>query len=139
MSEVPENSETNESQDIAENYDDFDGKMDQSERGKEAKDGGNENTEEKSGEEKTSFLDKIKSLFAKKESAEEPDKAEESKEEPAKDSFASRRNSFLNDLKVDAPSMEEQAEDAKNRKFDNKNDSSDSGWERERTRDDWER
>ena len=86
--------------------------MDQSERGKEAKDGGNENTEEKSGEEKTSFLDKIKSLFAKKESAEEPDKVEESKEEPAKDSFASRRN---------------------------KNDSSDSGWERERTRDDWER
>ncbi|WP_223474756.1 hypothetical protein [Faecalibacterium prausnitzii] len=138
VSEAPEKSETNESQDTAENYDDFDGKMDQSERGKEAKDCGNENAEEKSGE-KTSFLDKIKSLFAKKESAEEPDKAEESKEESAKDSFASRRNSFLDDLKADAPSMEEQAEDAKNRKFDNKNDSSDSGWERERTRDDWER
>lgn len=87
VSEAPEKSETNESQDTAENYDDFDGKMDQSERGKEAKDCGNENAEEKSGE-KTSFLDKIKSLFAKKESAEEPDKAEESKEESAKDSFA---------------------------------------------------
>lgn len=62
VSEAPEKSETNESQDTAENYDDFDGKMDQSERGKEAKDCGNENAEEKSGE-KTSFLDKIKRWF----------------------------------------------------------------------------
>lgn len=65
VSEAPEKSETNESQDTAENYDDFDGKMDQSERGKEAKDCGNENAEEKSGE-KTSFWIKSRAFLQRK-------------------------------------------------------------------------
>lgn len=144
VNEAPETSETKEATDTKESRDDFDGKIDKGEKNKESKGDGGEAAGEKSGEGKTSFMDKIKSLFSKKEagneSEENADKSKESKETPTKDEFEERRAKFLASLKVDAPSMEEQAEQARNRKVEKKSEGSDDERVRERTRDDdWER
>lgn len=140
VNEAPKTSEVKEATDTKESRDDFDGKIDKSEKNKESKGDGGEDIGEKSGEGKTSFMDKIKSLFSKKEagneSEENTDKSKESKETPTKDTFEINREKLRAKWREGAPSLEEQAEQARNRKIEKKNNTennSDGQRVRERT------
>ena len=63
------------------------------------------------GGEKQSLFDKMRNLFSRKESDGDSN-SEGIKESAEKDS--SKRNSFLDDLRKDAPTLTEQAENARN-------------------------
>lgn len=89
--------------------DDFDNKLDNNERTNEDMKERMDNGNESSGE-KTSLFDKMRNLFSKKENGEESND-DGIKESDENDS--NKRSSFLDDLKKDAPSMMEQAENAK--------------------------
>ncbi len=113
--------------------DDFDSKLDNWEREDEAKKGENVESNE-SVVEKMSFLEKMRSLFVKKESSE----GDDDKNIEAGNS-SSERAKFLDYLRKDAPSLEEQAENAKelSEKLDQKKENQDEGrtpgddaWER---------
>lgn len=89
--------------------DDFDSKLDNNERTNEDTKERMDNGNESSGE-KTSLFDKMRNLFSKKENGEESNDGG-IKESDENDS--NKRSSFLDDLRKDAPSMMEQAENAK--------------------------
>lgn len=97
--------------------DDFDNRMDSRERknesGRESKDSVYE-PERGGGEGKASLLDKMRNLFSKRENndSNEGNEGEKNKETSAKES-ADNGSSFRDKLRESAPSMEEQAEQAK--------------------------
>lgn len=91
--------------------DDFDSKLDSKERNNESKKDGQDGGEDVGGE-KTSLLDKMRNLFSKKESGEDSDSKVDAQTEQNNDGN-DKRNSFLEDLRKDSPSLEEQAQHAK--------------------------
>lgn len=91
--------------------DDFDSRLDNKKREDESKKEGNSEGNE-SIVEKTSFLDKMRNLFAKKASSEESGEADD-KNAKEGSRETNQRSSFLDYLRKDVPSMEEQAENAK--------------------------
>lgn len=94
-----------------ESYDDnFDSKLDNNERSGETSNEKMDNGNELGGE-KQSLFDKMRNLFSRKESDGDSN-SEGIKESAEKDS--SKRNSFLDDLRKDAPTLTEQAENARN-------------------------
>lgn len=88
--------------------DDFDSKLDNNKHENE----NNKDSSQHENGEKTGILDKMRNLFSKKESGEKPTFIENEDKEQEKGEN-NRRNSFRDDLRKDVPSMEEQAEKAK--------------------------
>ena len=91
--------------------DDFDSKMDNKEWEDKSKKEGNAEGNE-SVVEKMSFFDKMRNLFTKKEGSEESGDSDDKNVE-AGNSDSDQRSSFIDYLKKGAPSLEEQAEYAK--------------------------
>ncbi len=92
--------------------DDFDSKLDNNERNGESTNEHSEKGNESSGE-KTSLFDKMRNLFSKKESSDDGDESTSDETRESAEGDDDRRSSFLDDLRRGAPSMEEQAERAK--------------------------
>lgn len=96
---------------VPESYDDeFDSKLDSNDRENASTKEGHEQGDE-SGGEKISLLDKMKNLFSKKENGEESELADNGENESEKNDNGS--SSFRENLRKDVPSLEEQAEKAK--------------------------
>ena len=91
--------------------DDFDSKLDTNENNNESKKDGQIGGDD-SGGEKASLLDKMRNLFSKKESGEDLDSKVDGQTEQNNDGN-DKRNSFLENLRKDSPSLEEQAQGAK--------------------------
>lgn len=97
---------------IPESYDDdFDSKLDSNDRKNASPKEGHEQGDE-SGGEKTSLFDKMRNLFSKKENGEESEPTDNG-ENKSEENDNDRSSSFLEDLRKDAPSLAEQAENAK--------------------------
>lgn len=129
--ETNENNETNEAKENTDNTeksrnqiletpedydDDFDKKLDQNESKNESSGDKPQESEKDKGEdsEKGGVLDRLRNLFSKKESNEENSESSESTEKESDNGpeKSEARNSFVADLRKDAPSYEEQAEKA---------------------------